>query len=951
MLQGYTLKEKQCGKCGMPLMENRGKIDCVVCPALVKKAKKKMKAQQRLAEETVRLEQEIDSNKARQAREENRRHEDAARLEDERRERLALARAEQHQHELVAEKARKHAVVEEEKSRIASLEAEEARLLADARARADQEARTYEEQRQLSSIKGKDDKAALEDLRKGKQAMLEQEYAAASEKRRLEEIKLLDETRRLEEMEKRGKLSVATATENMKKDLLSNEHQKRLVEKAKLDQEILILEQERIVEVLECRMVAEEKRAEEEARMLMTLEEEAVSKAKAAEDAIRKAKAALEHVHSARRDVIAQTIALAEQEAVAEAESFIKSHREDYKAPVILTTASELKSEQWETLRAEGRSVMTRRVMAGWSLLAEFCRGTECENSPLITKNGPKECVVCGGCGDGNDGAYIVSTSVDEDDSVPTDAELQRLRSTGIHPDEISASGYDMPVSPTANQTFEEIQRDFETKRNMVSKEIGKRMIAGWTLLDSSCPQCVMPLMMDTEGTSDICVLCGLVTTIQNNEGSTIKPENQPIVTVPAAKEEPENQPIFKVPSAEETVPLPPHPNDMSTMESTLPTITESEQAFDGSQKFELPTAPTFEKETNSEQLAQSIRQSASRRPPMASPRGDPPASIHSHKEISHRKGSDPDDSSEKPTPAPFTISIPTDFDFSDDEAIKRLVLSAKNEDVHVFNTTEVSNNGEIYTAKNAMSAEAISDMILKSPMGYTAQQKQNINMNEIMDLVEIYCVTSFGETVSERIKNAVAADIKRKMEPPAPEADGIIHLESFPSPAEPKSFKFDMVDEEPETTESPSKTSTIKKPKPTPETMGCCKKKSTRATTPSGRGLPPRPDSGVRSVASSPRRSAFSPRRRNRGAPVDGGIVVVGDPSDFDDNKSFGEMSRAETVASETLDSILTRIDQCKTILLSEDADVESQLEAANLIEKLAQAAVAVKKLEDIGI
>jgi hypothetical protein len=58
-----------------------------------------------------------------------------------------------------------------------------------------------------------------------------------------------------------------------------------------------------------------------------------------------------------------------------------------------------------------------------------------------------------------------------------------------------------------------------------------------------------------------------------------------------------------------------------------------------------------------------------------------------------------------------------------------------------------------------------------------------------------------------------------------------------------------------------------------------------------------------------------------------------------------------AKTVGTETLDSILIRIEQCKTTLQSGDADVPSQLAAATLIEKLAQAAVAVKKLEDLGI
>lgn len=59
--------------------------------------------------------------------------------------------------------------------------------------------------------------------------------------------------------------------------------------------------------------------------------------------------------------------------------------------------------------------------------------------------------------------------------------------------------------------------------------------------------------------------------------------------------------------------------------------------------------------------------------------------------------------------------------------------------------------------------------------------------------------------------------------------------------------------------------------------------------------------------------------------------------------------MSRAGTVASETMDSILSRIEDCKAMLMDPDVDVETQAETANLIEKLAKAAVAVRKMEEL--
>jgi uncharacterized Zn finger protein (UPF0148 family) len=84
-----------------------------------------------------------------------------------------------------------------------------------------------------------------------------------------------------------------------------------------------------------------------------------------------------------------------------------------------------------------------------------------------------------------------------------------------------------MYIPNSESYTVKELQDDFETKRNMVSKEIGKRMIEGWTLLDASCPHCVMPLMMDTEGTGEICVLCGLIEKMGGNQEEEAKQEEE----------------------------------------------------------------------------------------------------------------------------------------------------------------------------------------------------------------------------------------------------------------------------------------------------------------------------------------------------------------------------------------------------------------------------------------
>jgi len=63
------------------------------------------------------------------------------------------------------------------------------------------------------------------------------------------------------------------------------------------------------------------------------------------------------------------------------------------------------------------------------------------------------------------------------------------------------------------------------------------------------------------------------------------------------------------------------------------------------------------------------------------------------------------------------------------------------------------------------------------------------------------------------------------------------------------------------------------------------------------------------------------------------------------------------DSVATEALDMLVSRMDQCKNSLSSanrkKDDDSESelkkQMEVANLLEKLAAAALAVKKLEEV--
>lgn len=176
--------------------------------------------------------------------------------------------------------------------------------------------------------------------------------------------------------------------------------------------------------------------------------------------------------------------------------------------------SSEIQRERWAILRAEARSAMTRRMMAGWVCLTERCRGAECNNFPLISKDGIKRCVVCGGHGSGNDAVYryVFSNPLSEVEFAIADEFHVLSINADDEPVTLSKSRADIPKVPSSairTMSLEELRNSFENKRDKVSKEIGSRMQKGWTLLDMTCPQCAMPLMTDTTRSNEICVLCG----------------------------------------------------------------------------------------------------------------------------------------------------------------------------------------------------------------------------------------------------------------------------------------------------------------------------------------------------------------------------------------------------------------------------------------------------------
>jgi uncharacterized Zn finger protein (UPF0148 family) len=382
-------------------------------------------------------------------------------------------------------------------------------------------------------------------------------------------------------------------TEAMRKEQARIAYHTRLEEEARRAAEIAIAEKARREAEEEMRREELERQAAEEALIIEVLEKDANEKSKAAEAAWLEAKAALDQVSNARRKILQKTIAQADLEALAEAEEIVMSQTEGYKEPPQLPpTKSELEAEQWETLRCEGRGQMTRRMLQGWTMLPELCRGKECANTPLLlSKDGRKvQCVVCDGCGNGIDGVYeAIDATYESDDEIEDEEEaadtgsiVEEAADTGsiveeaadIEDEEEAADTSNLvdedsseddasamtekesfeeplvpptPIAtqsapiPTTTQSVDELKEDFETKRTYVSKEIGRKMMQGWTLLDVSCDECMMPLMHNPDLNEETCVLCGTaVVVLPIFEEPKSQTRNDPAEDPPAANEDEE---------------------------------------------------------------------------------------------------------------------------------------------------------------------------------------------------------------------------------------------------------------------------------------------------------------------------------------------------------------------------------------------------------------------------
>jgi uncharacterized Zn finger protein (UPF0148 family) len=343
------------------------------------------------------------------------------------------------------------------------------------------------------------------------------------------------------------------------------------------------------------------------------------------------------------------------------------------------TAAEVLHEEQWELLRSEGRLAKARRVLKGWKETGKLCAGKDCHGFPLITNGTQNECMVCAGSGTGFDGIYSQSEGSVSSKKVFPDPEYHLNK-----PKE--SQSFDK-VQTDSHVPRHEAESDFESKRKLVSKEVGKRLLKGWTLLDKACPYCVMPLMTNKKQMDEICVLCGVV-----GKRKEIISEHTNKIEPTASKEVPalcNDAPKTGYADAVQQVGAEIESEIKPCASSHNPPRSDPPEAHEGSFYFPLQSStrrsieiPDYQKES-----------SAKSRDPQASvgacytrkDRREPEEQIPYYlKQEEAQLENDDEDNLVTPLPLSpkhtgiLTLEIPNTFDFGDEESLRDLIEAAK---------------------------------------------------------------------------------------------------------------------------------------------------------------------------------------------------------------------------------------------------------------------------------
>ena len=842
------------------------------------------------------------------------------------------------------------------------------------------EARLYAETKLLEEVKSAENARQVEEAiiaqtarLKYEAIMVVEQAREAEEERKAEKERVLEETRRFELLEE--KQIVEDALNNESKFREGQSLRDRAVEEDKLQRQIQVslegaernaliesAETRRRVEELEMKHAIAQKKAEANDNAVAALEQDAEAKQKAAETAVANAQVALSEVSTARKDAFASMIAQAEIEAVEEAEATLEAEAEECKRSAILQqSAEDLERGRWVALRAEGRSTLTRRMMQGWKLNDDLCTGEHCRHSPIVEKYGRIECVVCGGTGTGRDGVYVVerTKTADEDEGqekVHADKDADEVVVLDPPPTTL-------PLEEAGEEFKYGVDVDFETKRHLVSKEIGKRMIGGWTLLDLSCPNCVMPLMTDGQGGQETCVMCGPVTL-----------EDEPALRE-AIKRDPPASARSSLPSSTRS-----DPPAFSSNDYEIPTDSEAKHYVEPDAEVSVPAGVSVVNAAQEDETKEALAffgndyksptdsESARRVEPdgaLSLPAGvDVDDDIRSvafamqgdeTKEELAFFGNDyesPKNSESARREDPHgAFSLPAGVDFDDD---LKSVAAAMQED----EKKEAEDQFEKFNSDDPQhgTVEFTSDISVDDVSYMTGTTWNNLPMLGAKASKKpqgLKLKTSFNQAEGHSTATQKAG------------GRGPISPPPFSRPPSPSSNK--LLPPRPGHTKERPLTAVWDGHAPRKASQSMGSSSQSVGGFPVRRRGPPRPEergprkspTNTRSVSTSldPRRSptntrSLSPSQRLSKTKNSGSISLSGVRDDVS-IMSEGQHSRADTVASEALDAILSRIGECKAALIAgtQSGDVAKQTEMASLIEKLASAAVAVKKLEEMGV
>ena len=260
--------------------------------------------------------------------------------------------------------------------------------------------------------------------------------------------------------------------------------------------------------------------------VLSKLEDEALQKQMEAEQAIERARLALEQVESARKEVMARAIASGTSDVVAEVESIVQEIENDL-------DAAELIHDQEKEMESASTTISPESV-------GEIVILADVDDVSVLVDRGDTPKVKSDAL-DASDDIQTGSEHEDPDLEESLASALNELRmaevelddaksvyeeckqaekseelceqngeSSGTSSDGMTGSEIESGSSSSKQRATSQ-EEDSEGHRDRISREIGKKMLKGWELLDLSCPRCVMPLMLDPQSQTEVCMDCGVI--------------------------------------------------------------------------------------------------------------------------------------------------------------------------------------------------------------------------------------------------------------------------------------------------------------------------------------------------------------------------------------------------------------------------------------------------------